>query len=440
MAFEYNLDCHSSESDKYTPVENIQNLEFTFETESVSQGKQPPLFKENDALSFASHHQETQKTTCQNDIAQALTEKTRFDLAQSTSILPTLGRQVAAPLLNSLLSLNAIQAGYITTFAEYQANAHAPIFEGDKTFKNRYFQNLYDPSKPLGDAASQILVGKNSFALPLSQDELQLLRQRGAAQMSATSWGLTGSQLTRLAPNLIGLSQDRTQSSSFDNLTLLLDTTSLASNITDSTLFSVGAQSFGKGDIPAATSRLLSSQKLNVVSSALVLGTGTARLLNEFDRAIHGEPMRHSTLLYGAMDTGNGMVGIVYSTNLLREASKATTHTDKAQALMGFTHMPANLQTGMRVMGSLGSATGIVTNSMQLYQSVADPTLSYEQKQEKQISGVLGLTGSSAILAGMLLVTPALMPVSGAFILVGTIMLVGQSMYDYRKEISQFGR
>jgi hypothetical protein len=366
-------------------------------------------------------------------IAQARpTPKPKKKKPSTSYTTHTVGRQIVAPAVSAFFSLRALQASYAMLLADYAKNPHKDIFLQDRALQSGLFRTLYDPKTSLGRAASRLLIGTHAHAFPLTTADIQALQRRSAHLSAQSSLGLTLGQTTRLLPNVAALSTS--DATGLERVPLILDTTSLFSNMSDSALYTLGSQLFGQSNNAGAVQALQASQRLNVFSSGLVLSTGLGRLAVEIDRGLSGDNINGSSLFYGALDTGNGAIGVLYSGNVVQQAGKATDAADRAKALLGYTPMPPLVQNGMRVLGGVGAGIGVVSNGLRFSTSF-DPSLSADQRQQAQISSTLGLIGSGAMVAGMLLVTPALMPVSGALCLIGTVVLIGQSAYDYRREI-----
>ena len=97
--------------------------------------------------------------------------------------------------------------------------------------------------------------------------------------------------------------------------------------------------------------------------------------------------------------------------------------------------MAEYLTKASKFLGAIGAIVGILQNTLGLRDAWTSTALNEQGKRDEYISHTLGLMASVAILAAACLTTSAAMPVVSALYLIGSVLWIVQTLFDYRQPL-----
>lgn len=339
--------------------------------------------------------------------------------------LHKLGREIVVQATNiPLLILNA--AGqYRTNYALYQSNRRDPLFQG-------WSSHLYRPETAPGKRAQRFFIPKSFRGAPLSAEEAPLLRRSGARMQGLASSGLQIQPLLRLGPNLMALYAlaSEEKGDALQKASVLMDSAAIVSNMTDAGIYAMGLHRIHRGMDSTATTLLMRSHRVNILSNGIQITAGLSRLYTELELYRTTGEINGAVITYAALDTANGASGIAYSGLVLKEAKATSQVIFKNNALTGLARLPASTQWILRGSGVIGAGIGLGANVYSFYEAAAGESETGKARHNKMIASGLGMAGSGLMLASALLLTPATAPLAGLLFVGALCFMVGQSIFS----------
>jgi hypothetical protein len=294
-------------------------------------------------------------------------------------------------------------------------------------YTNTPLRGLYDNTTPIGRTAER-LYGAGQY------DKTSMDYKNAGKTAKSTS--ATMHSMSRLIPVMTSGSLLLTQHdlmSAVEKNIVATDFFAGLSTISSNTLMSTGHQFSKNSLIDQSNLALSGGNVVNIVgNSARIAGNGM-RIYNELASA---DP-NLSTITSATVDSGFGAMQISKSSYLLHAVTQTADAVDKNDVLMNVVKYPPALTKTMQTFGVAGAVLGAGTNGTMIYTALTDDTLPTDEKNEKLISGSLGLTGTILIGAGALLVAPVVAPIGLGLSVAGTGFLIAQAVYDYREPIGE---
>lgn len=324
--------------------------------------------------------------------------------------------------------LNA--AGYYRTHtADFISGALPHVYQGKASI-------LYHPGSRFTKSFQRAFLPSEYQTYPLDAKAQAKLRASGAHLVKNAHTIIQVSNGVIIVGGAIALSQ------CMDGNCDPVETAAITSDITWASLDIYAINRFNKGLSYIKTSGhktayplLFSTQKIMVGLGTFRAISGATRLAVEIDRYLETGDANCSTMIHGGLDLASGATVIARSTTKLHQ-SAAVSNVVQKNSVLGFNAVRYSTGTTwfLRATGGAGAAIGIGTNAYVLADSYFDDTLDPVQRERNIISSLIGITGSSFLLASALIVAPPLAPVAIVLAIVGIAILIGQSVYDHWDE------
>jgi hypothetical protein len=140
-------------------------------------------------------------------------------------------------------------------------------------------------------------------------------------------------------------------------------------------------------------------------------------------------------MIAGVTEVSRGGYGMLFTASAVNAAINADTKEGQISALMSHYQMPKGVVYSMRALNTVGGVAGLGMNGASIHEGFMSDTLTRQEKEEKIISGSVGAAGSFMFLGAALCVTPATAPIGAVLLIGGTLCIIGQTLYDYRREM-----
>ena len=342
-----------------------------------------------------------------------------------------IGRQIITPVAsgisNSFAAKISAEGQYKVLYTQYKTNPKDPYFKG-------WHGSFFEEDKKLSKISEKVYMNNGSD----KNNELSDIRKSGAKLQYKAGNMLLIPQLVRLGVNGFAVSDD-----SFSELVqkspdlasvVVLDSTSVVSNITDAAVYNQGLRAVSKGKEALAVKFLTTSHRINIASSALQMGSGAMRVYSEYENYQINHDLNDvnsSSVFYGALDFGNGGCGAVYSAHLLSRSSRAVSSSVQVNnVLMGAVRLSVPMSVTLKGFGLVGVVIGLGTNTYSIYDAYNNASLTETERNRIYISNSISAFGSTMI--GLSILTMTFPPASAVFLIIGTGVLIASTLYDYQ--------
>lgn len=359
-----------------------------------------------------------------------------------------LGRQIVGPIVETFASppghrLDGV-GGYWMTYVYRTQEPRDPMFA------SRWQRAFYSRKTAVGQYYRKSLPPEYRNR-PLTLEDQQYLRMRGAGKRSNGNILLGLPYAARLAVNTVALSEmhdDGTNGlGTAERGVVIADTAMVSSHVTDYALYAYGLRQISRGNELGATRTLSLYNRVNILSNALSIVTGGLRLYAETIREERTGKNNPTSFFFSFMDMAMGGIGIIFSAYMLRhlrntrrrfeEEGKSLCAEKANNILLGIFNVPKLIQNSMRASGALGASAALGVNASNLIFTARHPDMNDALAQSTQISSSLGLVGSAFALGAAYLMTPAAYPISRKFMVGASVFISVQTIHDFWPMIVQ---
>lgn len=390
-----------------------------------------------DLVASAGHSLSTPLFSCPapTDITQGANGRQNQQAPKAASteeLVSMMGRGAMMPVFVGAMVYTPRAIGrYRMLRAEHIENPRAPVFRSSQEMKWPVLKNMYNPDTRIGKALETLYLPSGMKAETLTKAQTEALNQSGAKVLAFSRSMGSITTAGRLAINGGGIATLNQNSRWQDMSVLGMDSLALTGKLVENAAGAAGMKRLSGGAAESSAKMLRMGRTGGFVGDGLFIATGTMRIADQLTR----DDTKWSAVGYGIQDVTLGTVGVTQNAIAMQQAAHAGTIDKKISVLSGSVRMSTPLQMALRLANTVGAGINLTINGGRLADAMTDRSLTPEQREERVISGSLGVASATCLAAGSMLTLPVSLPVGMILIVGGGALGAAQTIYDYRREI-----